>query len=242
MTDRRVRLLVTRPEPDAQRSAELLRGMGHAALVAPLLRFEMIPPPPLALRGCAGLIVTSANALRAAAEHPHFRELADLLVFAVGTRTAELARDLGFASVADAQGSADDLVAFIRSQGPSDGRFVHLTGEDRARDIGAALAPAGLRVDAVALYRMPPVKAFAAETEAALRAGTIDAVLHYSRRTAEAYLACAAAAGLTAEALAPVHVCLSAQVAGPLRQAGAQHVRVAERPNEPAMLKLLGSP
>ena len=37
-----MRLLVTRPEPDAARTAEALRARGHEVLVAPLLRVETI--------------------------------------------------------------------------------------------------------------------------------------------------------------------------------------------------------
>ena len=46
-------------------------------------------------------------------------------------------------------------------------------------------------------------------------------MLHFSRRSAEAYVDAARAAGLLANALKPIHFCLSAQVAEPLAQAGA---------------------
>lgn len=234
-----LRLLMTRPEPDAQRSAELLRERGHVVLVAPLLHFAMIAPPPIPLEGRSGAIVTSANALRAAAIHPEFAALRLLPVFAVGTRTAALARELGFAAVADAQGSADDLLQFMRSRVGRGERFLYLTGEDRARDIAGALAAQGVLVDTVPLYRMVPSTVLPDETVRALKAGEVDAVLHYSRRTAEAYLACAKAGGFLAEALAPEHLCLSAQVAAPIREAGARQVGIAARPNEPALLALL---
>ena len=56
---------------------------------------------------------------------------------------------------------------------------------------------------------------------AALKAGEIDAVLHFSKRSADNYLTGARAAGLLAQALAPRHLCLSAQIAEPLAHAGA---------------------
>ena len=67
----------------------------------------------------------------------------------------------------------------------------------------------------------------------------IDGVLHYSRRSAEAYLAAARQAGLLEAALNnPVHYCLSARVAEPLRLAGAARLRIAARPDEAALLDL----
>jgi uroporphyrinogen-III synthase len=65
-------------------------------------------------------------------------------------------------------------------------------------------------------------------------------VLHFSARSAEAYLDCAAHGGIRADALAPVHYCLSRQVAAPLAAAGAAAVRVAPRPDEAALLGLVG--
>ena len=60
-----VRLLVTRPEPDASETAARLRALDIDAVVSPLLQARMLtttlPPAP----GFAALAITSANALRA---------------------------------------------------------------------------------------------------------------------------------------------------------------------------------
>ena len=71
----------------------------------------------------------------------------------------------------------------------------------------------------------------------ALRAGRIDAVAHFSRRSARIYLDCAA--GMTEQALAPTHHCLSRQVAEPLTAAGAAQVRIAPRPTEAHLLAMI---
>jgi uroporphyrinogen-III synthase len=68
----------------------------------------------------------------------------------------------------------------------------------------------------------------------------IDGVLHFSARSAEAYLDCAARGGISDHALAPVHYCLSRQVAAPLSAAGAAAVQIAARPDEAALLELVG--
>ena len=102
---------------------------------------------------------------------------------------------------------------------------------ERARGIG-------LRVSVV--YRMVKAERFPVAARDALEAGGIAGVLHYSRRTAETYLACADADGLRHAALAPVHYCLSEPIGACLRDAGAASVRIAAQPDEASLLRLVG--
>ena len=86
---------------------------------------------------------------------------------------------------------------------------------------------------AVAVARLPD------EAVAALRAGEVNGVLHFSRRSAVIYLDCARAAGVLDSALRPFHYCLSQAVAEPLLAAGATRVMVAQSPEENALLDLV---
>ncbi len=92
------------------------------------------------------------------------------------------------------------------------------------------------------VYRAVPVDALPDPARAALGTGAIDGVLHYSRRSAEVFVDRARQAGVLDQALAPVHYCLSPQVAEPLRAAGVDQIRTARRPDEAALLELLGRP
>jgi uroporphyrinogen-III synthase len=64
-------------------------------------------------------------------------------------------------------------------------------------------------------------------------------VVHFSKRSAENYLAGAVEADIAEPALRVRHYCLSAQVAAPLQVAGAKRVAVAPRPEEAALIELL---
>jgi uroporphyrinogen-III synthase len=86
---------------------------------------------------------------------------------------------------------------------------------------------------AVAAERLPDA------ASAALRAGEVNGVLHFSRRSAVIYLDCAKAAGVLDSALRPFHYCLSQAVAEPLVAAGASRVMVAQSPEENALLDLV---
>ena len=60
-------VLVTRPTPDDQMTADALRARGFETLCAPMLRFEAVPFQDDAETNYGATIVTSANALRAVA-------------------------------------------------------------------------------------------------------------------------------------------------------------------------------
>jgi uroporphyrinogen-III synthase len=60
-----MRLLVTRPEPDALKLGAVLEEMGHEATVEPLLSVSFDDAEPVDLDGAQALIATSRNALRA---------------------------------------------------------------------------------------------------------------------------------------------------------------------------------
>jgi uroporphyrinogen-III synthase len=63
--------------------------------------------------------------------------------------------------------------------------------------------------------------------------------LHFSRRSAEAYVNAARSSGLLERALAgPIHYCLSGRIAEPLRDAGATKIQIAMRPDETALIEL----
>jgi uroporphyrinogen-III synthase len=64
-------------------------------------------------------------------------------------------------------------------------------------------------------------------------------VLHFSRRSALAYIDCARTGGLFDRALVPTHFCLSDQIAEPLTAAGARAVRIAPYPQETALIALI---
>ena len=232
-----MRLAVTRPQADGERTATALRARGHQVLVAPLMRVEPV------MADCAGgwgaIIVTSANAPGALAADPARAALLKLPVFAVGRRSADAARQAGFSDVRAAGGDVRDLVRLIAERRADEsGPLLYLAGEDRAADLIGELSVHGIAAEMRIVYRAVTTP-FPPELIAALKNGEIDAVLHFSRRSADNYLAGARAAGLLAQALAPRHVCLSAAIADPLTGAGATGIAIAARSDEAALLDLV---
>jgi uroporphyrinogen-III synthase len=232
-----VRLLLTRPEPDAQRTATALRAKGHEAVIAPLLRIEAQIDVKIGTGPWAAVLVTSANAGPAIAFHERAVELRTLPVFAVGKRSALTMTAAGFGNVRHSDGDVNDLAAFVAGELRPGTPLLYLAGEERSGDLAGELRNRGFTIETVVVYSAVATANLPQAAAEALTSGI--GVLHFSRRSAEAYLAAARAMDLFAAALRPVHYCLSTRVAEPLKQAGAADVRIAAAPTEAHLIALI---
>jgi uroporphyrinogen-III synthase len=235
-----MRLVVTRPQADGERTAAALRARGHEVLLAPLMQVEPVAAD--LSGGWGGVIVTSANAASAIADNPARKTLLDHPLFAVGQRSAEAARHAGFADVTSAGGDVRDLVRLIAERhADATAPLLYLAGEDRAADLVGELVMHGVAAEMAVVYRAVTAP-FPPDLIAALQAGDVDAVLHFSKRSAEHYIAGAAQAGVAGQALGVRQICLSAQIAEPLSRAGASRIAIAPRPDEAALIASLERP
>jgi len=232
-----MRIVVTRPQADGERTAAAMRAHGHDVLLAPLMKVE---PIDIDLSGTWGaVVVTSANAPGAIAANPARAALVGLPVYAVGKRSAQAARAAGFTDVTSADGDVRDLVRLIAGRhGDAAAPLLYLAGENRAADLIGELAAHRIKAEMRAVYRAVTAP-FPPALVAALEAGDVEGVLHFSRRSADNFVAGARAAGIEPSALGVRHYCLSQQVAEPLAAAGAGHIAVSPQPDEAGLIELL---
>jgi uroporphyrinogen-III synthase len=237
-------VLVTRPHPDDEATASALRARGFEVLRAPMLRFEPVPFHDDAEARYGAIIVTSANALRAIAPQLADSRLLKLPLFAVGEHTAAAAREAGFGQVIAAKGDAgalrDLVLESVKSkQLKKASTLLYLAGADLARDLAGELGEKGFTVATHTTYRMIPASSLPREICDAFMASQVEAVLHYSRRSARAFLEAARSGGVEISALALPQCCISAAVAAVLRDAGATQVTAAAQPDENALFEAL---
>ena len=230
-----VKMLVTRPEPDAQATLARLDALGISAVAAPVMVRQTLdaslPPPD----GFTAMVLTSANAVRALAERGVLEQYRHLPVFAVGDRTARDASEAGFERVSSAAGALQDLVnamTIARMRGP----IFYPTGKHQSADLAKALAPLGVMVATAKVYDMVAIDALPAQILAEL-GGEIGAVLAYSRRTAEIFATLATSLPRDKRSRLAM-LCLSETVAEPLLEARFSRISLADRPDEDAMMAL----
>ena len=237
-------VLVTRPHPDDEATAAALRAKGFEVMLAPMLRFEPVAFHDDGDARYGAVIVTSANALRGIATHLEGSRLLKLPLFAVGEHTASAAHRAGFDNVIPANGDAaslrDSVLASVKAKELKKASpLLYLAGADLARDLAGELDERGFTVVTHTTYRMIPVSSLPREACEAFAASRIEAVLHYSRRSARAFLDAARAGGVEISALAIPQCCISAAVASVVRDAGATQVMAAASSDENALFEVL---
>lgn len=235
-----MRVLVTRPEPDALKLKGLLEARGHQASVEPLMRTAFYEFDPEGLEGVTGIIATSRNALRALRGSSALRRARNIRVYAVGAATAEEARRLGFGQIVKGPGTADALVPIIAStMETSEEILLHLRGNRVSSDIRGDLEALGYRVTEAIVYRMEAAETLSESTRDDIADGSIEAVMLMSPETAAIYVRLITRFGLKDMCHQLVHLCLSDQVALRLKALGDIPIEIATEATMEEMLILV---
>ena len=144
-----MRVLVTRPEPEAAQTAADLAARGHEPVLAPLTRI-VATGARLPEEAFDATIVTSARAIESLKDSdlPRLRALP---VLCVGERTGEAARARGLrveATASDARG----LLALLAARREQPRRVLYLAGRDRKPLLEETLRRNGRVVATAVLY------------------------------------------------------------------------------------------
>lgn len=226
-------VIITRTQPGNASTASRVRARGYRAIACPVAQVvrsrAAISPD-----GADALALTSANALQALRDPG---PLLHLPVFTVGDGTAKAAREAGFSSVTSADGDAEALARLIARSLPPGSHVLHLSGEDRAGDLGGMLGVLGLTATTHAVYRTRLARGLTARAKSALAGGPAFVLIH-SARGAERLLALVEAAELGAALTRLQFAAISERAAVPLVKRNLP-VRVAARPTEASLLAAL---
>jgi uroporphyrinogen-III synthase len=234
-----MRLLVTRPEPDASAFAEELRALGHDPVLQPLLEFRVLDFDAAQLRAAGALIITSGASLRALEERDCIEDLSAKPLYCVGGETARKALAAGFKTVLAIAETGEELAGKIAASWPKDAAIVHIMGEHMAFDIVGALDREGFSVQSVTVYSMEACAEFSPSVGAMVRAGEVERALLMSPRTADIYVSLCHRHGIPNCAKTLSYFCLSANVAAKLASLKPDHVLISRKPSKQALLDLL---
>jgi len=223
------RIALFRAREDAAGAAARLRRLGFAVATLPVVVIAPRPFAPAKTRYDA-VVATSAKAFLSDAPVERASPL-----FVVGARTARAAKSRGWRlAVPPAPDAARLIEALERLTAPG-ASLLYLAGRDRKSALEAALG-ATRALEIVETYSADAREAWGPAEARALAA--CEAALHYSARSAALAARLAEVAGFSGRFAAMAHVCLSEDVAAPLRAIGAR-VFVAEAPDEAALLATL---
>ncbi len=232
-----MRVLVTRPGEDGATLAQQLSAIGCDPVSEPMLSIRFDDTAELDLKGAQAIVLTSANGARALARRDPPKTLS---VFAVGDATGSAALSAGFEDVHSAGGDVEDLAGLIRGKLKSeDGAILHVAGTDVAGDLGGELEQAGFTYRRAVLYTAEPVRGLSPGTVAAIKDGSIAAVVLYSPRTAQVFADLIRKARLVRACRGLTAFCLSPAVAEKASDIAWKDLRVAAHPTQSALLDLV---
>ena len=227
-----MRVLITRPQEDAVRIAEILKERGHDPVIAPLLKTHFHDGPEVSLDGVQAILATSANGVRALVRRTSRR---DVPLFAVGPQTEEDACNHGFTSVRNANGDSKALAAVTREwASPEKGALLHVKGAEADGTLAALLKAQGFDVRTLVLYDVAEV-GLSESARAQLANREIDAALFFSSRSARIFSE--KVQGLDLGNV--VAVCISEVTATALSPLVFREIRIATKPNQNALLACL---
>lgn len=243
-----MRVLVTRPQPGADKTAARLAAMGHETVKLPLFESRLsasvdVLPDAAQIDGFVATSVRAFWMFGAAGVPPAYHSLP---VFAVGPATADAAREAGFRTIHEAAGSARDLAATILGDGreTSPGieaptRLIYLAGRPRKPLIETTLAEAGWPCTVVECYQMSEISYATDYLEARVLTLPVDAVLLYSANAADRFSRLMSTQTLREAAESAHFGCLSAEVAAALPAAWRARAVVPVHPDEASLLASL---
>lgn len=234
------RVLVTRPDPGATRTARRLETLGFEPVLLPLSETRPLPVArDIVPINATAVAVTSSNALRHAPSGLVER-LSHLTCHAVGAKTADSARQAGFASVREGPGDAVALADQVaRELGKA--TLAYLCGRVRMPEFERRLEVGGVRVVSIETYDTVALAPDPELVRHRLGGQPVEAVLVYSARAAAAYGELLAAHAEVDMLMRSARcLCMSGRIAAAMGEG--LNIEVALDPNEDALLALLGDP
>lgn len=230
MADERPTLLLTRPEAQSSRFAALVHerfGPEVSVVISPLMEiaYETVS---LDLSGVSGLVFTSENAVNAYCRLTGDRSLP---AWCVGDRTTASAAAAGI-QARSASGDAEALADLLEKEKGA-GPFLHLHGDHLRVDLVKRLAPAGVQIRSLQVYRQRR-KSPNSQAVAALTRQSAVIVPLFSPRSATLFRE-----SFTDIAASPTFVAISPAVATTIDPGDGERLVLAARPDGDSMLEAL---
>jgi uroporphyrinogen-III synthase len=241
-----MRVLITRPESRAGKTAAKLQELGHEVARLPLftpVHDRAAAEAALAIPHAA-IAVTSPEAVRGLAElglalAPHL----GTKVFAVGKATAHTARAAGFRNVEASIGGGPELASLVVGYYAAAGRpprpVLYLAGEKRMGRFEKLLAENGIECVVAETYRMEPIAYSLEQQQAMLVEAKADAVFFFSREAAHAFFALDIFRQSREAIRKTLFLCLSRNIAEAVPEELQNSAVVSDNPDEDELIDLL---
>lgn len=231
------RVFVTRPLPDAVVTSAKLEALGYVPVMMPISE-TVATNIALPTGQYSAIAVTSANALRHA-DDAQLADLKTLQLYAVGEKTAIVARESGFETVYAGDGWGLNLGKYVAAHELAGSHILYLTGKVRRSDFEQQLEAAGVKVTVAETYDTHAIHYNDEQLAAIMSAGLPDIILLYSAVAAQQFAQLDKQTGGALLNSAKFIFCLSKRIAAELPEICQTRVHISDTPDEDALLHLL---
>ncbi len=227
-------VISTRPKSESLGTCKAIFDRGFSPLISPALEITRCQSSVPYAGGIGAILVTSKNAVFAVDAYD-----VNVPIIAVGAKTGSYLRQRGRTPAFEGHGSVKSLLdtfpKIVRERVPV---LLHLSGAHISDDLSTELAWRGIALEQRVVYRADPVPYVSSYVVETLVKRRVSAVLFFSVRSALIWRASlAATADCSLRRITAV--CMSERVSSWLREDDWYHIRVADRPNEGAILDRL---
>ena len=179
-------ILLTRPLEDCSEIILKFKSLGHQVSHLPLLNIDKVNYDEINFLDYAGIIFTSANAVK-------FLDVKridkKLLCFCVGSVTEKKARSVGFQNVIAAEGNVANLKELVlQNFNQKSGNLIYVSGEIVSVDLDQQLLKEGYNVKRIVNYRTNHNEKFDENFIKELKSNMPDMVYVYSQNSALSFL------------------------------------------------------
>jgi uroporphyrinogen-III synthase len=234
-------ILITRPRENVTYLVDQLEGLGHQVMVDPLINFVSIPKQSLSLPSVSSfeaIVTTSQQAIRRLA---HLTPQRDFPLWCVGEESAKIAEELGFKNIHKAEGTAENLMAQLLERIPLflQKPILHASGDVIRVNITEALQSKGIAAQRLIVYKTREATHFSRETQGALKAKNLNAVLFYSPRTAHIFKKICQISGFEEYCSSLTALCLSEAIKAEIIDLPWKKIQIAKKTSTDALLMIL---
>lgn len=232
-------IVITRPQLESQRTAQLLEKIGFETFIEPTISIEIIASTRPELLSAAGtadaIIVTSLNALRALQE---FQLPACIPIVLVGQEASLRAKEYGFVNTELAGENVDALCGYTKLNYPGK-KLVYASGVNITKELSAMNC--GADVTRIMVYKTIPKEKLSVEFKHKLVNGEFYGISFFSSKNAEIFCELLKKENME-NYIKPIFAfCLSEKIAEYIKKYGFKATIYPENANLDAFSKLLSN-
>ena len=227
-------ILLTRPSNFAEPLAAELEARGYSVFSEPLLAIAPCHNKRPDIENINAIMLTSRSAILALERmRDQIADLYSLPCFCIGEKTAQEARDFGFANVTASQ------MIFNKALFNRASHILHICGNEITTAPYDEIEKAGHKICKWVVYKAKATEELTSELIKNMKQRKIDVVLLFSPRTADIFASLAADNGLKACCKDLSAIGISEAVIAALRNLPLRQTVIAETPSEEAMIECL---